>query len=203
MIVKTVKKQNGTTYTNYICSTHKKHGTCRNNNISVKTIEKAVLFTVQSHVNMFLNTDEFFEGIGAVELQTRKQNSINNMIERNLQVVRDNRDLLVKTCEHLVSGVITEDEYRIFATAFNNKIAEAENNIVMLRKEHGALADNKQASEYIERFKEYGNITKLTRRIVVTLLKSIVVNESKDVSINLRYIADIDTTHPVQEKAVV
>ena len=202
MIVKTVKKQSGAIYTNYICSTHKKHGTCRNNNISVKTIEKAVLFTVQSHVNMFLNTDEFFDGIGAVELQTRKQNSINNMIERNLQMVRDNRDLLVKTCEHLVSGVITEDEYRIFATAFNNKIVEAENNIVMLRKEHDAFADNKQASEYIERFKVYGNITELTRRIVVTLLKSIVVNESKDVSINLRYIADIDTVLPVQEKAV-
>jgi DNA invertase Pin-like site-specific DNA recombinase len=38
MVVKTTKKPSGAVYVNYVCSTHKKYGTCRNNNVSVKAI---------------------------------------------------------------------------------------------------------------------------------------------------------------------
>jgi DNA invertase Pin-like site-specific DNA recombinase len=192
MIVKTTKKESGASYANYICSTHKKYGTCQNNNVSVKAIEKIALLTVQSHVDMLLNVDELFNGMDETELKTRKQTAINGMIERNLQAVRDNRDLLVKSFEHMVGGVITEDEHHIFKAAFNNKITEAENNISMLRKELETLADDRRVLEHIERFKQYGNINELNRRIVVTLLKSIIVNENKDISINLRYTSEID-----------
>jgi len=204
MIVKTIKKSNGASYANYICSTHKKYGTCQNNNVSVKAIEKAALLTVQSHVDMLLNTNKLFDGIDEAELKTRKQAAINGMIERNLQAVRENRDLLVKTLEYMVSGVITEDEYHIFKAAFDTKITEAGNNIAMLRKESESLADSKRVSEHIERFKKYGNINELNRRIIVTLLKSIVINENKDIYINLRYTAEVDSSAMLtQEKAVV
>ena len=192
MIVKTTKKKNGASYVNYICSTHKKYGTCQNNNISAKKIDKAALLTVQKHVDMLLNTDTLFNGMNETELRTRKQSAIHKMIDRNLKSVNDNRDLLVKTCEHLVRGVITEDEYQIFKTAFNNKITEAENNIAMLRKELENLSDNTQAKEHIERFKAYGNIKELNRRTVVTLLKSITINGNKEISINLRYAAEFN-----------
>ena len=104
-----------------------------------------------------------------------------------MQTVRDNQDLMVKTYEHLVSGVITENEYHIFKGAFNNKVVEAENNITMLRKELDNLSDNSKVMEHVERFKTYGNLKKLTRRIIVTLLKSIIVQGNKEVIINLRY----------------
>jgi len=190
MIVKTVKKQNGVSYVNYICSTHKKYGTCQNNNVSVKTIESATLLTIQSHVDMLLNTNNILAGMNETEIRTRKQAAIDSMIERNLQAIRDNREMLVKTCEHLVSGVITENEYGIFKVAFNNKITEAENNIAMLRKELDGLADNTKAMEHIERFKAYGNIQTLNRRTVVTLIKSITICENKEIAINLRYSAE-------------
>ena len=89
-----------------------------------------------------------------------------------------------------MGGVITEDEYHIFRAAFNDKITEAENNIAMLRRELEALADGKRVTEHIERFKKYGNISELNRRTVVTLLKSIVIHENKDICINLRYTAE-------------
>jgi len=192
MIVKTVKKDNGTNYINYICSTHKKYGTCRNNNVSVKAIEKTALLVVQRHVDMLVNTDILFDGMNESELRTRKKDAIDGMIKRNIQSIHDNRDLLVKTIENLSGGVITVDEFHIFKAAFNNKITEAENNIVMLRREQDNLADNKRALENIERFKAYGNIEELNRRIVVTLLKSIIVHSSKDVQIGLRYATDFN-----------
>jgi len=194
MIVKTTKKQNGASYVNYICSTHKKYGTCQNNNISVKTIECATLLTIQSHVDMLLNTNNVLDGMNETEIRTRKQAAIDNMIERNLQAVRDNRDLLVKTYEHLVGGVITDDEYHIFKAAFNTKITKAENNIAMLRRELDGLSNNTKAMEHIERFKSYGNIQELNRRTVVTLVKSIIVCGNKEIVINLRYSAEFGDT---------
>ena len=190
MVVKTIKKPNGKSYINYICSTHKKYGTCQNNNISVKTIEGATLLTVQNHINMLLNTDKLFDGMNEAELRTRKQSAILGMIERNMQSIRDNRDLIVKTFTHLASGVITEDEFPVFRASFDNKIIESENNIAMLRKELDSLSDNSKITEHIERFKAYGNIKELNRRTVVTLLKSITVCGNKEIRIAFRYAVD-------------
>ena len=177
--------------------------------MSVKTIESATLLTIQSHVDMLINTNNILDGMNETEIRTRKQAAIDNMIERNLQAVRDNREMLVKTCEHLVSGVITKNEYGIFKVAFNNKITEAENNITMLRKELDGLADNTKAMEHIERFKAYGNIQMLNRRTVATLIKSITICGNKEIAINLRYSAEfgdapliLSVIPPVNRKVV-
>ena len=208
MIVKTVKKPNGASYVNYVCSTHKKYGTCQNNNISARMIEKAALLTLRHQISILLDTDTLLDGMNETELRTRKQVAINDMIERSLQVVRKNRELITKTYEHYVDRVITADEYHMFKGAFDDKIKESENNIAMLRKELNSLSDNSRVKGHLERFKEYGNISELNRRTVVTLIKSIVVHGNREISINLRYAAEfepiiLDTVLPLHEKAVV
>lgn len=203
MVVKTTKKPSGAAYVNYICSTHKKYGTCRNNNVSVKAIEQFTLLSVRNQVAAMVDAGGIFGGAGLAELKSRKRAAIEAMIERGMETIRENSDLLVKSLVHFNDGVVTQDEFQIFKAAFNRQIADAENNIAALRSELNGLGDDRRGMEHIERFKELGNITELNRRAVATLIQSITVYGGKEFQITFRYAAAFGETAPAPQRAVV
>jgi hypothetical protein len=187
MTAKATVKKSGKTYINYICSTHKKTGGCQNNNISEKKLYDIALTAIRQQVASFLSPDEVISGLNAAALHGRKQASIEGMIERNLQAVKDNSDYLVKSYEHFASGVISEDEYQMFKNSFNSQIKAAEDNIAALQTELSRMDDGADAQKLIERFAEQGNITELNRRIVAGLVKTITVFSNKEIGIAFRY----------------
>ena len=83
---------------------------------------------------------------------------------------------------------------------FRRQIADAEGIITKLRDDIEQLGNDTIVREMIDRFKERGNIVELDRRIVVTLLESIVVYDSKDLAINFRFDSGFDASAP--ERAV-
>jgi len=189
---KTTKKSGKTNkYVNYICSTHKKTGQCQNNNVSELSLNKLVLAAIRSQVKHFTSPDEVVNGLTATALRGRKQASIESMIERNLQTIQENSDYLVKSYLHFDGGVISETEYQMFKKSFNSQIETAEGNIAALKNELSRLEDDTTAKRLIERFLEHGNIEELNRRVVAGLIKSVVINTNKDVSVNFRY-ANLD-----------
>jgi len=181
-------------YVNYICSTHKKTGTCQNNNVSELALGKLVLNSIQSQVQQFENPDEVVNGLTATALRGRKQASIESMIERNIQTIKENNDYLVKSYLHFDSGVISEAEYQMFKKSFNLQIETAEGNIAALRNELSRLEDDTTAKLLIDRFLEHGNVAELNRRVIAGLVKSVVVYSNKDVAVNFRY-ANFDLPH--------
>lgn len=187
MTAKTTTKKNGKKYINYICSTHKKTGECQNNNISELSLNKLVLSAIKQQVKCFTISDKVADGLTHAALRSRKQASIESMIERNLQSIKDNSDYLVKSYEHFADEVISESEYQMFKKSFNSQIETAEGNIAALKGELSRLEDDTTAKRLIERFLEHGNIEEINRRIVAGLIKSINVNTNKDVAVNFRY----------------
>jgi DNA invertase Pin-like site-specific DNA recombinase len=208
MTAKTTKK-NGRTYINYICSTHKKTGECQNNNVSELKLGKLVLFFIQQQVAYFMSSGEVAANLATTALRGRKQAVIETMIERNMQTIKDNGDYLVKSYEHFVERIISDDEYQMFKRSFNSQIQTAESNIVTLRDEMSRLDDDANAKKLIERFMEHENITELSRRIVAGLIKSIIVI-GKEINVNFRYECGLELPHEVlltevteMERAVV
>jgi DNA invertase Pin-like site-specific DNA recombinase len=202
MTVKTFKKPSGKSYVYYICSTHKKYGTCQNNSVSALAIEQFTLMSIQQQVARLIGADGITGSESLANFKSRKQAAVESMIERNMQTVRENRDLLVKSYEHFVEGIITDAEYQMFRAAFNSNASEAENNIAALREELNLIGDDKRGMELVERFKEYGNITELNRRTVVTLIKSITVYGGKEFGITFRCNAELDETDCGSESEV-
>ena len=186
MTVKTVKK-NGRSYVNYICSTHKKTGDCINNNISELELRKVVLLIIRSQIAFLMLPGEAAAGITATVLRGRKQAAIESMIDRNIRIIKDNGEYLVTSYKHLVDGIISEDEYRLFKENFNNQIQIAETGIGNLQKELSRLEDDVIAKKMIERFLEHSNITELDRRVVAGLIKSITIDAKKDIHVMFRY----------------
>lgn len=177
MIVKTSLKR-GKRYIYYICATHKKYGTCVNNNISGAAIERLALFAIQNYISGLAAVDVSAD-FGAGTLQSRKKAAIEDLIEKRLETVRENNGYIVKAYEHWTGGVISEADYNMFHDTFRGEIAAAESNIESLRRKLECVGDDAQTRELVERFKEYGNITELDRRIVARMIERVTVNSDK------------------------
>jgi hypothetical protein len=109
----------------------------------------------------------------------------------------------VKAYLHFDSSVISEPEYQMFKKSFNSQIQMSEDNIANLRDELSRLDDDKHAKMLIERFMEHENITELNRRIVTGLVKSITVNNNKDIGVCFRYASDYDLPHEESYEVIV
>ncbi|MCL2399621.1 MAG: recombinase family protein [Defluviitaleaceae bacterium] len=200
MTVKITKKKSGKSYINYICSTHKRQrGTCTNNNVSSKKVEKCVLFSIKKQVDGFLLAEEVENGLGLAELKKRKKAALEAMIDKELQSIKENNDYLVKSYAHMLDGLITKDEYDLFRDDFLGQIESAEKHIDHLKGEIERLADDTAIRKLIERFKAHENLTALDRRIVIGFVHSIIVHSNKDLEINLRYDSDFELPAPYED----
>ena len=88
--------------------------------------------------------------------------------------------------ESLVKRLITEDEYRVMKERYAAEIASAEEQAESIRAEMNRELDNGN-HEWIDRFREYRNITELTRYIVVTLIDRILIYRDRRVEIVYRW----------------
>jgi len=190
MVIRTVKK-NDKAYVNFVCSTHKKYGSCKNNNVSATAVEQFALASIQAQIFGLVSAADI-GSFGSDSLQSRKQLAIDGMIENNRRIIAENKDYLVKSYEHYVDELISEAEYKMFRDSFHNQIEAAENNITALFAELDRLKDGAHGMELAERFRQYENITELNRAIVANLIHSIIVNDSKDLEIRFRYMSEYD-----------
>jgi DNA invertase Pin-like site-specific DNA recombinase len=191
MSVKTVRR-NGRTYVYYICATHKKDGTCKNNNVSAAAIESFALESIRRQITAFLSEDGICGHFGTDALRERKRAAIDDLIDKALQSIKENNGYLVKAYEHYVDGVVSEDEYRTFTESFKTRIDDAERNIAHLREELAQLENDAGIREAVERFKVNGNITELDRRAVAVLIHHISVYGKKEIDICFRFTSGLD-----------
>jgi len=174
-------------YTYFICSTHKKNGTCRNNNISGITLEKFMLVSIQNQIAAFFSSDALIGNDGLDELQNRKKAALETLIKNAVQTMQEQNRYLVQSYTHFANGVISEDDYCMFKNIFQQRITEAEASIAHLRNEAERLASADTTSELVKQFKTHANITELDRGIVANLVQSVVAYDNQTLQINFRF----------------
>jgi len=62
MTAKTIKNKSGKTYVNYICTTHKRYGTCKNNNVSNMKLEETAFTAIRTYIDGLLSATEVADG---------------------------------------------------------------------------------------------------------------------------------------------
>ena len=96
-----------------------------------------------------------------------------------------------KLYDSLQSGLIDEGEYEQFRDQYTQEIAVQEEYIAKLQTSLGDLAEARRADdEFVEFFRQYGNIQALDRATVIHLIDHIVVHDREHIEIHFKFSAE-------------
>lgn len=114
-------------------------------------------------------------------------------IEIQEEVVRKNNTLRLGIYEDLRAGLLDRSEYESLKKELAERIDEATAAIEKLNKEKREILDgvSKQQS-WVEQFRQYENVTELTRPMVIHLIERINIFEDSNIEIVFRHRNQIE-----------
>ncbi len=178
------------TYEYYRCTTYRKmdKNACTNHTIRVDKLELAVLVTLQKMIDVTVDLVDIVEDLNKRPRQTKELSHL----EASLNIQTNERDKQMKMQTDLYpdfkSGLITKEEYTILKSNIAEKIKALDEKINSIKQ---TVAEYSQGydldNEFIETFKKYGKIKKLTRPILTELVDEILIGENGNIQINLKF----------------
>ena len=175
-------------YTYFICSTRKAKNGCSTHSIDEKTLMDSVLNAIKSHIDMVLEAEQLLEMVESLPENQQNVFNYDAQIVKLKEEIERNKNFKLKLYENLQEGMIGQDEYFLFKKSYEMKIQEAEHAIAAIEAEREQMVNNnrKQLS-WTEVFKQYQNITEITRNVVVDLIDHIEILEGKRIHVVFRY----------------
>ena len=109
-------------------------------------------------------------------------------IELQNEIIQKNNNLRLGVYEDLQSGILTRDEFISMKAEFASRIAEAQKVIEQLTRSKSEIQHglSKQQS-WLAQFKEYKNISEVTRSVLVSLVERINVYENSEIEVVFRH----------------
>ena len=173
----------------YICSTYKQHGKkfCSSHSIKNSELEESVLNSIKEEARKILtqaDVDELkkFEVVESSRVTYEFQlKQIENQIEKVGSYKR-------KTYNNFMEELIGKEEYVYYTGEYNRQIKE-----LKLQKENLLEKMNMQDEldnrhdEWVEAFKNYIDVSELTREMVLELINRIEVHENGVIDIYYRF----------------
>ena len=176
-------------YPYYMCGNHKNDPhTCSSHMISERELEKAVLLTINTHIENLINLRE------VLSVLDHKQGSISEAKKNDMQRLEVNKEIVklqslkIALYEDLAEGVITKEECFEFNEMYKKQIEEYEKQAAYLKEEQELLSFEKiKKSEWMDTFLRHRNLTSLSRSIVLELIDKITVFEKGRVKIHFNF----------------
>jgi len=186
MVRKTVPS-GGIKYIYYVCKSSKIKA-CKTHSISEKVLQESVMTALQTHITNIINLDQVLSFINTLPVKQHEIQRIDKQLLKIQEEVNRYKELKISLYESLIGGIIEEGEYTELKETYSQKGDEAEKAALRLSGEiEKILSNNGEQHFWIEQFKEYHNITELTRKIVVSLIDEILVYEGNRIGIRFKY----------------
>ena len=175
-------------YTYFICSTRKTKKGCSTHSIDEETLMASVLNAVKSHIDMVLEAEQLLEMVESMPENQQNVFNYDAQIVKLKEEIERNKNFKLKLYENLQEGMIGQDEYFLFKKSYAMKIQEAEQAIAAIEAEREQMVNNnREQLSWTEVFKQYQNITEVTRNVVVDLIDHIEILEGKGIHVVFRY----------------
>lgn len=188
----TRSKVGGTVY--YYCRTYKDQSksACTKHTIKHNRLEAAVLYAVQQQVYLAVDYTKTIERINRAPLvksQSKKLADAIEQKERELAKIARYKQAIYQDWK---DGEITHSDYRHMKEDYEEQ-AEALNEVIeKLRAEQAELENGIDTENpFLKAFRQYGNIEKLTRDVLIELVDHIRVYEGGNISIVFRFADEL------------
>lgn len=168
------------TYFYYHCLSFKRRENCTSHNISEKDLTAAVLDAVREQARLVVTGERLVREIAERGLNNFSVRTLDDQIEALLAEVKRYKDLKIKLYADKLDDVVSAEEYTDLSRRFDVRAASARQKCDALVKKREKLSEaGVTLKPWMEDFKKYGDVTELSREMVVALIKDIVIFEGK------------------------
>lgn len=178
------------TYHYYRCTTNNKMkvGGCIKQSIRIDKIEKAVLTLLQTTVATCVEYEKLLEQINHSAARQSRSGSLNRMLSTQKAEREKCMRAMVDLYPDWKSGFLSQEEYLTIKANLNEKVEQLDEMIKNLESTADQYAKGlDQENAFLAHFRKYGNITELTRPMLVELVKEIRVHEEGRLEITLNF----------------
>lgn len=179
----------GKTYVYYICSSNKNDKTvCTSHRIREDYLSMVVLEMLRLSISLICSLEGLLQTIEELPLQGYEVKKKQEQLEqRRAELVR-NQKLRSSVYEDYKEGLLTKRDYLEMKADFESICEQLEYAINILEKEIDSLIQNRKLhSKWIESFKAMGNVSELSRRILVLTIEQITIYDANTVCIYVKY----------------
>ena len=181
-------------YVYYVCNANKHDKTvCSRHSIREDVLDQVIYQTVRHQIDLLLDVDKALRQFENLSWEKHKLKQLDASIEIQEEVVRKNNTLRLGIYEDLRAGLLDRSEYESLKKELAERIDEATAAIEKLNKEKREILDgvSKQQS-WVEQFRQYENVTELTRPMVIHLIERINIFEDSNIEIVFRHRNQIE-----------
>ncbi len=178
----------GKVYSYYICSKNAATKECGTHRIPKDRLERLVLDVLQTHIANVLDAGRILEYINTVPFQELEIKELERQKEAKEQEVQRCRELRDMLYEDLKDGIVSKEDYAELYEGYNSRRKKAEEAV---RKISHAVQDVLDAKtdkyEWLRYFKEYRNISELSRTAAVELIDRVKVYDKNHIEIDFSF----------------
>ncbi len=174
-------------FTGYICKTYKTHGKqfCESHSIHIQDLEEAVLLSIKNEARKILKKQDI-DKLKNIEPYKTSENEYElqiNMIQNHIKNIEKFKR---KTYDSYMEDLISKEEYICYISDYDKNMKELQEQKKVVQKKFNLQKNQSiQYDKWVESFKDYINIDKLTRDVVLEFIEKIEVH--KDYSITIYY----------------
>lgn len=173
----------------YMCKTYKTKGKqfCESHSINADDLEEAILLSIQSQARKILKSDDIDElnKVGILERKYSFYEQQSDDIKKRLDKIAEFKK---KTYNSYLEELITKEEYKKYIEDYDKEIAKLKLKQNDIENEMDIQKEvDKQYDEWVEAFKNYINIGKLTREVVIELIDKIEVNHDGSIDVYYKF----------------
>jgi DNA invertase Pin-like site-specific DNA recombinase len=174
-------------YITYICSTYNKSLGCTNHRIKETFLYEIILNIIRINISLSNLIDSL-----TINNIVKQENSDININDKEILARYNDLDHCIQMKQGLYNdlqkNIISENEYLIFEKIYLCKIEKLKQEVHFLRDEVNYLFNkNNSNKEWLKQIAAEGNITKLDRNNLFSLVKKIILYEKKRIEIIFKY----------------
>ena len=164
-------------YVYYVCGKNKAdRDQCSKHSIREDVLDMAVLATIRRQIEVILDMDRALQDMERLAWERFEIKKIDASIAIQEEIIEKNNELRMGTYEDFQAGILTRDEFVSVKSEFTARIAEGQKAIDRLIQSKREIQQGLSEQQgWLNQFKEYENITSITRRVIVSLVERILI----------------------------
>lgn len=178
----------GKKYYYLTCAGHKAYKNCSTHSFSENKLSEVVLEAIKVHISCVLDLEQVCEKLSNSHLKKLEIKTLDKKIENQIEEIGKIQKYKLNLYEDMKNDILSQSEYEKFNAIYSKKLEDLENSLISLHEEIERKKSNTdQSTIWIEHFKKYKTVNEISRNLIVSLIKEIIIYEDKKIEIEFLF----------------